>query len=167
MKATAQIRGAKDFKSKIKIQGAPGIRVDTIQGLDRIFNITRIRPRSYSFLCTANESKRLKWRNVLFEFGQRSDNDVILHLQSEFIKTKKFSKHSAPQYTFSFEDAQVNINYVSVIADVSMKCNQFEQFFFCLENRFLIVCLFTSRTICSICFELSQTTFQNDFKFSR
>lgn len=55
---------------------------------------------------------------MLFEFGSRTDNDVILHLKREFIDTK--FDNSMPKFTFSFDDEQINISYVTVMADVSV-----------------------------------------------
>lgn len=116
--AIAQIQNAKNFTSKIVIRGTPGFKYDDMNGLDRILNITRINPRSYSFLCTLNnDSNNVRWRKVLYEFGSRTESDVILHLQREFIDTK--GKKSKRKYKFSFEDEQINISYVSVMADVS------------------------------------------------
>lgn len=92
-----------------------------MHGLDRILNIKRIHPRSYSLLCTLNNVKQHKWKNVLSEYGNRTDQDVVLHLQREFIDTKMLTKKSMPKFTFSFEDERINISYVSVTADVSIE----------------------------------------------
>lgn len=92
-----------------------------MHGLDRILNIKRIHPRSYSSLCTLNNVKQRKWKNVLFEYGNRTDQDVVLHLQREFIDTKMLTKKSMPKFTFSFEDERINISYVSVTTDVSIE----------------------------------------------
>lgn len=115
------MQNATDLTSSIKIQGTPGFKFDALQGLDRFLNINRIRPRSYSFLCITNNVRLLKWKNVLYEFGHRSDSDVVLHLQKQFIDTKVLSKESIPKFTFLFENAEVNMSYVSVMADVSVK----------------------------------------------
>lgn len=101
------------------IRGTPGFKYDDVQGLDQILNIKKIHPRSYSLLCTLNNVNQLKWKNVLFEHGQRVENDIILHLQREFIDTELLAKKLVPKFTFSFENEQINISYVSLMADVS------------------------------------------------
>ena len=119
--------------SKITIRGIPGFKYDEINGLDQILGIKEVNPRSYSLLCTLNHLNALKWKNTLFEFGHRSDNDVILHLQREFIDIKQLMKKSIPKHTFSFEDERININYVSVMADVSV--DQLQGLHLCDFNR--------------------------------
>lgn len=103
------------------IRGTPGFRLDDVQGLDRILNIKRIHPRSYSLLCISDDVKQFKRKNVLFEYGHRSNDDVFLHLQREFIEAEKSDKKSIPKFTFAFEDKQISISYVSIMADVSIE----------------------------------------------
>lgn len=102
------------------IRGTPGFKYDDVQGLNAILNIKTIHPRSYSLLCTLDSVNQLKWKHVVFEYGQRSDNDTILHLRREFVDTKQLEKKSKPKFTFAFEDEQINVSYVSVTADVSV-----------------------------------------------
>lgn len=104
------------------IRGTPGFKYDDVQGLNELLNIKTIHPRSYSLLCTLDSVNQLKWKHVVFEYGQRSDNDTILHLRREFVDTKQLDKKSKPKFTFAFEDEQINVSYVSVTADVSVIC---------------------------------------------
>lgn len=119
VKAIVQIQNAINFQSKISIRGTLGFKFDDVQGLERMLNIKRIHPRSFRLLCTLNNNN-VKWKKVLYEFGSRTGNDVMLHLQREFIDTKDLTSKAKPKFTFSFQDERINISYVSITADVSV-----------------------------------------------
>lgn len=120
MSATAQIPNATNFTSNILIRGTPGLKFDAYDGFERILGVKMFKPRSYALICTENSVKRLKQRNTIYEFGNRTIGDFLIHAQNEFVS--RTGRVLTPQFTFDFNDDQVDINYVALTSDVSTIC---------------------------------------------
>lgn len=110
------IQNATDFTSNITIRGVPGFKFDVIEQLDRLLNIKMFKPRSLGLICTKNDKKHLKRKNIIYEYGNRIADDFVAHYQSEVV----VAGNEKSKFSFDFQDSLVNISYVALTVDVSL-----------------------------------------------
>lgn len=92
----------------------PGFKFD-VDELNWLFEPNTLKPRSFAFICNAKTAKTWKRKKLIYEFGSRSNGDILIHFRNELIKPE-----SSNRAIFRFEDPQVKITYVALLAYVKM-----------------------------------------------
>lgn len=117
--ATVRIQNATDFVSSVRIMGQPGFRFDDFWVSNNLFALYEqrlMKARSSALICTERIRDELRGKNRVFEFGNRGAADFLVYFQSGLGVANKLQR---PEFTFDFQDTQVNITYLALTSSVS------------------------------------------------
>lgn len=94
----------------------PGFKFEAGNDLDWLFDFKIIKPRSHALICMENAQKVIHQKKRIFEFGNRTTSDFLIHAQKEFGIAKKLRN---PEINFHFHDPEVRITYLALTSEVS------------------------------------------------